>query len=75
MTEVEPEQRRLYRSRKDRKIAGVLGGLADFFGLDPSMLRIVYFIATVLTGFIPLTFLYFVLIFIVPQAPKQRPST
>jgi len=68
------EKRRLYRSRRDRKIAGVLGGIADFFGLDAAFIRILYVIATVLTGFVPLTFLYLVMVFVIPQAPKQRPA-
>jgi phage shock protein C len=32
--------KRLYRSRKDRKIAGVCGGLAEYFGWDPVLPRI-----------------------------------
>lgn len=68
------EQKRLYRSRSDRKIAGVLGGIADYFGFDPSWVRIAYVIATLVTGIVPLTFLYLVMAFVVPKAPK-RPET
>jgi phage shock protein C len=32
--------KRMYRSRKDRKIAGVCGGLAEYFGIDPVIPRI-----------------------------------
>jgi phage shock protein C len=32
--------KRIYRSRKDRKIAGVCGGLAQYFGIDPVIPRI-----------------------------------
>ena len=34
--------RRLWRSRKDRKIAGVCGGLADYFMVDPFWIRIIF---------------------------------
>ena len=34
--------KRLYRSRTDRKIAGVCGGLAKYFGWDPVIPRIVF---------------------------------
>ena len=33
--------KRLYRSRKDRKIWGVCGGLAEYFNIDPTIIRIV----------------------------------
>ncbi|QNO14457.1 PspC domain-containing protein [Alkalicella caledoniensis] len=32
--------RKLYRSRNDRKVAGVCGGIAEYFDLDPSLIRI-----------------------------------
>ena len=32
---------KLYRSRKDRKIWGVCGGLANYFDIDPTIVRIV----------------------------------
>lgn len=41
----------LRRVRRDRVIAGVLGGFARHYGLDPALLRIVYAVATVFTAF------------------------
>lgn len=64
------EPKRLYRSRGDVKIAGVLAGIADYFGFDPSWVRIAYVIATLVTGLVPLTFLYIVMMFVVPKEPK-----
>jgi phage shock protein C len=66
---VEPERRRLYRSRSDRKVAGVLGGIAEHFNIDPSLVRILYVIATIFTGFVPLIVLYAICAFIVPEEP------
>ncbi len=34
--------RRLYRSRKDRKIAGVCGGLAEYYSIDPTWIRLLF---------------------------------
>lgn len=65
------ERKRLYRSRSDRKVAGVLGGLAEYFGFDPSWVRIGYTIVMILTGVVPLVFLYLVMAFVVPRAPKD----
>lgn len=36
------EKRRLYRSQKNRIIGGVCGGLSDYFGWDPTLVRVVF---------------------------------
>ncbi len=64
------ERKRLYRSESDRKIAGVLGGLSDYLGVDPSLVRIAYAVLTILTGFVPGIFLYVLMAFIVPAEPE-----
>ena len=64
------EPKRLYRSRGDVKVAGVLAGIAEYFGFDPSWVRIAYVIATGVTMVVPLTALYLVMAFVVPKAPK-----
>jgi phage shock protein PspC (stress-responsive transcriptional regulator) len=45
-----PQARRLERSRSDRKISGVAGGLAQYFDMDPIVFRIGFIILTVLGG-------------------------
>ena len=62
------ENRRLFRSRGGI-IAGVCGGLADFFGLDPSLIRIATLIL-ILFGGLSL-WVYIILWLIVPKAPKR----
>ncbi len=42
--------RKLYRSRSDRKLAGVCGGLAEFFGLDPTLIRVLFVILALAGG-------------------------
>ena len=58
---------RLYRSRDDRVLAGVCGGVADWLDLDPSLVRIV-FAVLVLTGGIGLL-LYIIMAIVVPEEP------
>jgi phage shock protein C len=59
---------RLYRSRDDRMLAGVAGGLAEMFDVDPSLVRIVWAVLIVLTG--GLAFLvYVVMAIVVPERP------
>ena len=42
--------KRLYRSRADRKIAGVCGGLASYLGMDPVILRIAWVVIALAAG-------------------------
>lgn len=35
-------KKKLYRSETDKKIAGVCGGLAEYFGIDPTIVRLVF---------------------------------
>ncbi len=60
---------RLYRSVDDRVIAGVCGGLAIRFALDPSLVRILWVVVTLVTGVFPLLVLYVIMAAIVPEEP------
>ena len=66
------ERKRLYRSESDRMIAGVLGGLAGYLRIEPSLTRIGYVLMTVLTGFVPGVFLYLVMTLIIPPEPDDE---
>ncbi|MBD9111806.1 PspC domain-containing protein [Bacteroides nordii] len=65
-------ERKLTRSRSDRMLAGVCGGLAQFFGLDASLVRIVYAILTIFTAFagVPV----YILMWIIIPEEKNRYS-
>ncbi|MBV9581631.1 MAG: PspC domain-containing protein, partial [Chloroflexi bacterium] len=45
-----PAQRRLVRSSRERMWAGVAGGIAEYVDLDPSLVRLLWVLATVVTG-------------------------
>ena len=61
---------RLYRSHGDRMIAGVCGGIARRFGLDPTVVRILFALSVFLPG--PQVLLYFVLWLIIPLEPAAN---
>ncbi len=60
------QPRKLYRSRDNRMIAGVCAGLADFFGIDPTVVRLV-FAAGAILGFGSFILIYLVLFVVVPE--------
>jgi phage shock protein C len=64
------DPKRLYKSRTEKQLAGVCGGLAEYIGIDPTLMRLIYIIGTVMTGFIPGIFVYFILAIIAPEEPE-----
>lgn len=60
--------KRLYRSAGDRKICGVCGGLADYFGLDSTLVRLA-FIALAVLGFSTGIILYILAAVVMPDQP------
>lgn len=58
---------RLYRSRTERVLFGVAGGVAERLGVDPALVRIAWVLLTLAGGFGLL--LYIVMAFVVPEAP------
>jgi phage shock protein C len=60
-------KRRIMRSSTDKKIAGVCAGLADYFDLDPTIVRVLWFLAVFFagTGFLA----YIILWIVLPLAP------
>lgn len=57
---------RLTRS-KDKIIAGVCAGIANYFGLETSMVRMGFAIIGFITGLLPMTLIYIVMIFVIPE--------
>lgn len=60
--------KKLYRSRTNRMIAGVCAGLAEFFGIDVTVVRLV-FAAGALLGFGSFILIYLVMFIVVPEEP------
>ena len=58
--------KRLYRSRTDRKLAGICGGLGDYLNCDPTLVRVAWVVGAFLSVGLAV-FVYIALIFIVPN--------
>ena len=59
--------RRLYRSRTDRKLAGVCGGLAQYFNTDATLMRVLFVVLALLGG--PGLVIYLLMWILVPEEP------
>lgn len=73
-TRPEPERpiRRLYRSRQERMIAGVAGGLAQYLDVDPALVRLGFVLLTLASGVGLLA--YVILWIVVPERPEGMPE-
>ncbi|GLB59822.1 PspC domain-containing protein [Cytobacillus sp. NCCP-133] len=58
---------KLARSRTNRKVAGVLGGLSKSIGLNPSILRVIFIVLLFTTGVFPMALIYALLVFVLPN--------
>lgn len=57
----------LHRSRRHRLIAGVCGGLAEWLGWDPTLVRVLYIAVSVLSAAFPGILVYLILWIVVPE--------
>ncbi|RJQ32333.1 PspC domain-containing protein [Candidatus Parcubacteria bacterium] len=61
---------KIYRSRKDRMVAGVMGGLGEYLDVDPTILRLIWIGVTAFTGFLPGIIAYIIAVLIIPLKPE-----
>jgi phage shock protein C len=66
-----PGSNPLHRSRRHRWIGGVCGGLADWLGWSPTLVRILYVVFSIVSVAFPGTIAYIVLWIIMPLEPRQ----
>lgn len=57
---------KLARSSYDKKLFGICGGIANYFGWDATIVRVIFLIGTIL-GFGSFLFIYIVLLFVMPN--------
>ena len=69
MAEITPVKH-LYRSDTNKVLAGICGGLGEYWTIDPVVLRLLWILLTVFTGFVPGIIAYILAIFVIPVKPK-----
>ena len=63
--------KKLYRSQNNKVLTGLLGGLAEYFDLDASLIRLGFIVLVVLTGIVPFVLAYIIGALVVPLDPKM----
>lgn len=63
--------KKLYKSRNDRKLSGVCAGIAEYFGIDPTLVRLLWAVITVFSAVVAGTLAYIVCALIIPEMPDD----
>ena len=63
--------RRLYRSKKERLLGGVCGGIGQYYDTDPNLIRILWVVLTLLSVGIGVI-AYIVAWILIPEEPEER---
>jgi phage shock protein C len=59
--------KKLYLSQKDKKIAGVAGGIGESYDVDPTLIRLILVLIALATAIIPVVITYFIAWLIIPK--------
>lgn len=61
--------KKLYKSRENKVIAGVMGGMGEYLEVDPVILRVVYIVISAFSAFVPGILAYVIMALIIPNKP------
>jgi len=64
------KRKKLLRSKQNRMLSGILAGIAEYIGMDPTLLRISFLISMTITGIVPGVLLYLIATVALPQAKR-----
>jgi len=63
--------RRLYLSQKDKKIAGICGGIGETYDIDPTLIRLGLVFLCLVTAILPVVLTYLIAWLIIPEKPPK----
>ncbi len=61
--------KKLYRSQENSMLGGVCGGIAEYFSVDPTLIRLAYVLLSLFTAAFPGLILYIICLLIIPNDP------
>ncbi len=67
--------KKLYRSKTERMVSGVCGGIAVYLNVDPTIVRLVWALVSIFSAAVPGVLLYVVCSLIVPEEPDAYDTT
>ncbi len=67
--------KRLYRSKEDRQIAGIFGGLGELYNIDPNVMRLLAVLGLLVTGIFPILVTYIIAWIILPDGKPVEVKT
>ncbi len=62
-------QKKLYKSSQDKMLCGVLGGFAEYLGIDSTLIRLIFALASVFTAAFPGLLVYIICAIVIPEPP------
>ena len=65
------EEKKFIRPRTGRQLSGVCAALANFFGLDVSLVRIIYVLLTIFSAAFPGILIYIILLILIPEEKNR----
>ncbi len=68
----ETKPRRLTRSNRNKMISGVCGGIAEYLDMDPTLVRVLYVLVSILSAAFPGIIAYIILMFVMPPPPAEQ---
>lgn len=66
--------KKLVRIPKEKIVAGIIAGLADYFNIDRTLLRLIFIFIVLITGFFPMVLIYIIAYFIMPVSDDADSS-
>jgi phage shock protein C len=59
--------KRLYKSEDDKVLSGVAGGVAEYYEIDPVLVRLIGIFIAIVTGVIPMALMYLIAAVVIPK--------
>lgn len=67
--------KKLYRSKTERKLAGVCGGIAVYFNIDPTIVRLIWAFVSLMSASVPGILIYVICALVIPDEPDAYETT
>lgn len=67
--------KKIYRSKSQRMLSGVCGGIAHYFNIDPTIVRLVWVLVSLFSTAIPGLIIYLICVIVIPDEPDSIDTT